>query len=531
VRYEWESEKGRIETATVTLSPVEKGTNLGQEIIAHVPSLQAQLGVLSAKDVAAAASVFCDTEGFYIEHVRYRQTGWRKDGSFGFPGDDTEDATDVDGSHMRELAGYGLLRFPGAVDTSRLSTGAHALLEAASCAPERMSGLLLGTVLAAPIYREADHLAARGFIALAVGPTQAGKTTLVSRLYCLLGAFYSKPSTLETWFSTAATLEQPTHFFRDLPVFIDDFRDTNRDQREAFRTLAMAIGNAAARGRATMGSGGLRVSRRFRPQCLVIATGEHAPEDDGGEEARVLEVDASRGIDSQRLLAIDTKALDAMPHLYRDYIEWCGRQSKESWVERRAAYRLVLNYAAGSGAVTRGCENATTAVMGLVVFREFIEETLGAAEPALVERWLSYVAAVGTDLPRIVKEQTERIVSSRIDGLVLAEVARGARAGEVIVSPLSSGKVSSSSKLQLGWWDGKKVYLRPEETARWVSSQLRAAGRMKRPLSAKGISSALRSRGGDTGQRVQKTIAKKREWVWEVERGHLGSQWDGLLEP
>lgn len=525
VRYEWQTEKGCVESAVVTLPAAETRPNLGQEIIAHVPSLQARLHFSSPRDVAAAAAAFRNTEGFYIELIRYRQTGWRKDGRFGFPGLGDGGQGDLDATHMQPLAGYSLVRLPPSVDTGKVEAGARALLDVVSSAPPSVGGPLLGTMLAAPIYRRQDQLGARGFIALAVGPTQAGKTTLVSRLYCLLGTFYLKPCALETWFSTPATLEQASHFFRDLPLFVDDFRDTDRQHRETFRALAMSVGNAAARGRSTMASGGLRVARRFRPQCLVVATGEHAPEDDGGEEARVLEVDAARGIDSPRLLRLAPEELDAMPHLYRSYIEWCGEQSAESWAQRRSTYQQLLVQASAGKPVTRACENVATTAMGIAVFLQFLQS--GESNPAVVADWQGYFMTFCAELPRLVKEQTDRIFASRIDGLVLSEVARGVRAREVIVSPLSAG---ARDKSQLGWWDQTRVYLRPDVTARWVSDRLRSGGRIQRPLSAKGVGAALRVRGGDTGLRVQKTIDRRREWVWLVERDHLGPEWDGLLD-
>jgi len=523
VCYEWRDAQEIGRRAFIEIA-VPRTADFGRLLARHAPDVIGHLSVRSATQLATAVAALSPFT--FVQFNRFRQTGWRTDGTFAFPLAEDDEANDVDLRHLG-AAGASLLGFPPTADAARALDGAATWLRIAHAAPVATAGTVLGTILAAPMYRREDHLGARGLMTLIVAPTGEGKTTFASRAYSVVGRFHRPPQTLESWTSTGAALESVCHAVRDLPALIDDYRDLDGSSRDTFRTVTMAVGNAAARGRARVGTHGeLRVAAPLPPRCLIVGTAETAPEGDAGEAARILVVGAD-GVDVADLLALASVDLATLPHLYMQFIEWLGGRDTAFWSalrdERRATQLALAGDQSG-----RVAENLSLVYCSWLAFLDFVRQAF-ATVPAIVDGWAMFVDAYAAALPEIARAQSARVSDETLDGLFLNELARGIRAGDIIVPHVGQGQWRPSGPPIVGYYDDHHVYLRTELAADWASRRLQSARRRKTPLSAKALVQALLRRGGTTGTKVHRKIGASREKYRLVERAHLGEGWYGLL--
>lgn len=506
----------------ITLDPAGPGGDLGSPLLRAVPSDLARASVVSRRDVPLAASAFRSPR--FETVVCVRQCGWLPNNTFALPG-----AADVDLTHITGLAGARLWEIPPVADRVAARRGALALLQVCASAPVEVSAPVLGTIFAAPIFRGEGHLAARGFATLVVGPSQRGKTTLLRSACCLLGHFDRQPGCVATWMSTFASLEQALHAYRDLPVFVDDFRETDGDTRDTFRRLVLALGDGVGRGRTASSASGARVARALQPAALLLVTGEQSLDDDAAIAGRVVEVPA-RGIDIAQLLQIAPEQQQAMPHVYAAYLAFVAQLPARYWAAKRAAMR-ALALELGSSE-SRAAENLATIVVALDVTTEFFD-TVFADNPEIIERWRGFVASFRRQLPELMSQHARRIREDAIDEVVLAEIARGMRAGEIRLARLPSSRVApyETKGTLVGAYSRDTLYLRPDILTRWVSDQLLRAKRRHAALGRKTLSRALAVRAGVEGDfRTQRTVEGKVEWLWPIPRAGLGDTWQGLLD-
>lgn len=522
LRYQWRDAEGSSRDAVVELE-APRTADFGRLIARSIPDAMAGLSVRSNRQLSAAIAALTPFTFFPVE--RFRQTGWRGDSTFSLPLDEADTIDDLELGHLRS-PGARLLGLPGMVDIDRARSGASTWLTIARAASVATAGTVFGTMLAAPMARQEQHLGARGFTTLIVAPTGTGKTTFASRAYAVMGRFDRLPNTLESWASAAAAIEATCHTMRDLPVLVDDYRDLDGASRETFRTIAMAVGNGTSRGRREPGAQSkLHVGAAARPKCLLIGTAETAPEGDAGEAARVLVV-SGHNFDVESLLAIDADSLADLPHLYRAFIEWLGRQDEGFWQalrDERAAFRVGLR-AADRGRVA---ENLSSVASALVAFIEFLRQL--EAEDALMDGWRALFDAYCANLPALARQQTARVSEETIDGLFLSELARGIRTGEIALPHVGQSAWRPKGPLIVGYYDGHLVYVRPAIAADWVSRQLLTARRRKLPITPKAVAQALGRRGGRTGEKTQRIFGGNREKFRIVERAHLDESWDGLF--
>ncbi|MRG96520.1 DUF927 domain-containing protein [Polyangium spumosum] len=507
---------------TVTLEPAGSSGDVTSALLRGVPSDLARASVVRRRDVALAASAFRSPR--FETVVRVRQCGWLPDKTFALPGTDV-----VDLQHVSELPGARLWEIPSVLDLRAAREGALALLEVCASAPIEVIAPVVGTVFAAPIFRGEDHLAARGFATLVVGPSQRGKTTLVRSACGLLGRFDQQPGCVATWMSTFTSLEQALHAYRDLPVIIDDFRETDGEARETFRRLVLALGDGSGRGRTGLSAGGARVTRAFQLVALLLATGEQSIDDDAAIAGRIVEVTA-RDIDVARLLEIAPEQRHAMPHTYAAYLAFLSALPEMYWSAQRDAMR-ALALELGSSE-SRAAENLATVVIALNIVTDFFNVTF-VGNPEITGPWQEFMVGFRLRLPEIMREHARRVREEAIDEVVLAEIARGLCVGEIRLARLPTGRAAppdARGKL-VGAYDREKIYLQPDIITRWVSDQLLHAKRRCASLGRKTLGRALAARAGVDGDfRTQRMIEGKVQWLWPVPRSGLSDVWQGLLD-
>jgi len=496
--------------------PVVRGKSASAAIIDALPNARARLSVRRRSHVAAAATAF--TSPGYIVRTAFAQTGWLPDGAFALPG-----TRDVDLARLGRTPGLGLLWIPEHANADLLGVGSEVLLQICRSAKTELTLPLLGTIAAAPMFRRADHLAARGFLTLLAGPSGACKTTLLTRMFSLLGFFWRQPGCVATWRTTYATLEHFVHDLRDLPILLDNFRAADGNAQETFRELVVSLGDGTGRGRTTWSSEGPRVVGASRVNALVVATGEHGFDDDAAVNGRMIEV-VAQGIDRDALLALTPEDLTTLPHIFSAYLRYLGAQTSSSWTRRRE----LMHETAGTlmaRADARTSEHLATIVTALVTFVEFISLTRVSTSDA----WRELAAEFFEALPRVADAQASRVRNDRVDEIVLKEIARGVREGKVRLQPFERREATVGGRL-LGAYDETHLLLLPDVVTRWASDEVRASGRRRQAIGRKELGWALAARGGGDGTRVQRTFAGARHYAWSVRRCSLGPDWDGLLE-
>lgn len=494
------------------LESPERELDRGKAILRAVPSDLARLSVVSTKQVARAAGAF-KSPSFFIERV-VEQTGWLPGSShFALPA-----TPGVDLSRIGSLPGMRLLRFPTVPDLAAARAAVSEVITIMTSAPPEVVAPVIATIAAAPLFRE--KLAARGFITKLSGATGAGKTTLVRTACAMLGDFHQQPGCMTTWRSTTTTLEQAVHTLRDLPVFIDDYRTNDSGATESLRNIAMMVGNGVGRVRSHRRDGELGVESALRGNSLVLATGEHIAEHDGGVAARLLELDA-QDIDFRRLIAIRVDSLRRLPHLYGSYIAWLARLPPDTWLEAKEHHARVCDEL---GRSSRATENVATLLIGLQLLMKFLEHGVNASAVA-IQQYRDVVAVFQNGLPQLVRLQELRIGESTVEQMALSELARGVRSGQVILRSVpDSGSSGPKGGLILGF-DSLNLYLPPSETERWVSSELRRAGVIAKPIGRGNLGAALTERD----QRRQVVLAGRRPHCWVLARARLGDEWRELV--
>ncbi len=493
--------------------PVDGGAALSRAIVAAVPSSLGRLSVKRPGDVAAAAAALASPS--FFSRTTFAQTGWMNDGSFALPG-----AEHVDLRSLGGVQGVRLLKLPSRVDVDAAELATDLLARLCSCAPATVTVPILGTIAASPIHRRSDHLGARGFVTLLAGVSMAGKTTLVRRMYSLLGDFLEQPGAITTWNATAASLEPTLHALRDLPVFIDNFRVV--EAREQFRRVALGLGDGAARDRGAWTGSAIKVAAGLPPKALVIATGEQAPEDDAAISARILQLDAV-DIDRKSLWEIEATSLRTLPHLFGAYLLYVSALPPEWWSHRRQEMKDLAAALPHAGEA-RTAENIATMTAGFATFAEFVRRTFPSAE----RRWRTLTESFADKLEEFALQQARRVIDERLDAVVLREVARGLRERQVRLERLRGRSQSDAPGRLLGAYDHTAIYLIPDVLTRWANDQLRAAGRRREPIGRKELGTALKGRGGPDGERMQRSIAGRVHGVWVVRRDGLGDDWAGL---
>jgi hypothetical protein len=332
-----------------------------------------------------------------------------------------------------------------------------------------------------------------------------------------------------TGLSTFTSLEQALHAYRDLPVFIDDFRETDGAARETFRRLVLALGDGSGRGRTGLSAGGARITRALQLVALLLATGEQSIDDDAAIAGRIVEVTA-RDIDVASLLRIAPEKRHAMPHTYAAYLAFLSALPERYWFAQREAMR-ALALELGSSE-SRAAENIATIVITLDIVTDFFNVTF-AANSSITRPWQEFMAGFRQRLPEIMSEHARRVREEAIDEVVLAEIARGLCAGEIRLARLPTGRIAppdARGKL-VGAYDREKIYLQPDIITRWVSDQLLRAKRRRDALGRKTLGRALAARVGVGGDfRTQRTIDGKVQWLWPVPRSGLSDVWQGLLD-
>ncbi len=494
------------------LEPCERELDRGKAIVRALPSDIARLSVTNTKHVALAAAAL-KAPDFFVEHV-VEQSGWLPGSDqFALPG-----APGVDLRRIASVPGARLLRFPSNPDEAATRQAVTELVAILESAPAEVTVPVIGAMVAAPIFDQ--KLRARGFITKVSGATGSGKTTLVRTAYCLVGDFFLQPGCMATWRSTTTTIEQLVHVMRHLPAFIDDYRTTDRGATETLRDVAMMVGNGVGRVRSIRRDGALGMEPALRANALVVATGEHIAEHDGGVAARILEIDA-RDIDFARLVSLQPDALKKLPHLYVGYIRWLALMPEETWVEAREQHRALCDTL---DRTSRAVENVATLLVSLQLLLKFLEYGLRVASPQL-QRYQAAMTSFENSVPELLRVQQLRIREATVEQMALSELARGIRAGEVIVRRPPGDRASpQSAPLTIGY-DEEYVYLPPTETERWVSNQLRRAGVVDKPLGRRNLGAALAKRE----EPRQMTLDGRRTHFWVMERSRLGDEWRDLL--
>jgi tRNA A37 threonylcarbamoyladenosine biosynthesis protein TsaE len=385
-------------------------------------------------------------------------------------------------------------------------------------APPDIVAPVIATIAAAPVFRE--KLQARGFITKLSGPTGAGKTTLVRSAYAMLGDFHQQPGCITTWRSTTTTLEQAVHTLRDLPVFIDDYRTNDSGATESLRNIAMMAGNGVGRVRSHRRDGELGVESALRGNSLVLATGEHIAEHDGGVAARLLELDA-HDIDYRRLIGISVDGLRRLPHLYGSYVAWLALLPRDTWLEAQGHHAIACD---DLGRSSRATENVATLLIGLQLFMKFLERGVSATNLA-VQQYQDVVNTFQADLPQLIRLQELRIGEATIEKMALSELARGVRSGQVALRHVPDSAASGPKSGLIIGFDSQNLYLPPSETERWVSDQLRRAGVIAKPIGRGNLGSSLTERD----QRRQVVLAGRRPHCWVLARVRLSDEWRELF--
>ena len=373
------------------------------------------------------------------------------------------------------------------------------------------------------------HLLARGFTTILVAPSGAGKTTFVRSCYCLLGNFDRQPGCVATWTSTYTALEQAMHAYRDLPVSIDDFRETEGNARDAFCRLVLSIGDASGRARTTLGTSNTRTAWAVQPGGLLLVTGEQCVDDDAAIAGRVVEV-PGEDIQIARLLQIQPSRRLLMPHVFAAFLGFVARLPDEYWAEKRAAM-LDLRLKLG-GTASRAGETLAPIATALNVVCDCFNMTLGR-DSEVATRWREFVDRFHQGLPHLASEHAARIDDAQIDEVALTEMARGLQAGEIRLARLRSGRgpgPDARGRL-VGAYDDEYLYLFPSIIARWVSDQLLRSARRTQAIGRKTLKAALERRVGRQLLRIQLRIeGRNGVWVWCVPRAGLSDAWAGVLD-
>lgn len=511
IRYTMPS--GDVRTKEVALDP---GTSFTAAIIDSVPSGLARISVAKRNEVAPAARAF--TSPTFASRTIYGQTGWLSDGTFVFPG-----GQNVSLQALGASPGLALLNVPATPDPMCVQRGADVLLRIYASAPPSVVGGVLGTIFAGPMFRRPEHLGARSCTTMLAGPSGVGKTLLVSSAYSLLGNFRCQPSCITTWRTTLPTLEAYLHVLRDHAVYVDNFRLADDGVKERFRQVVISVGDGVARGKSASGRGGVRVVGAHKANAILLATGEDAFAADAAVSARLLEFPAD-DIDCRELLKITADELACLPHLFSAFVHWLSTFSPSDWEKKRMvmtqlAEGLTLH------AEARTSEHLALIVTAFLTFCEFACNSVLRGEMS----WGPIAREFALEVPGVASKQARRVREERIDQLVLREVARALREGRVSLEPLGSQRLPSRGTL-LGAFDADEIYLIPDITTKWASTELRSAGRRADVIGRKGLGWALQARGGDDGSIRFLTISGRRTRAWRIARSGLEEGWEGLLD-
>jgi hypothetical protein len=443
------------------------------------PSLSAAAGALA--HCRAAVQEFSPAPALRLiyKHLGFRKIDGRwyflhAGGGIGAEGANRGVLVQLDGP----LAFYRLPDPPEGAALAEAVRASLALLDDQQLAPQRITFPLVGAAYRAPLGRADTSVSL-------TGPTGGGKSELAARAQQHFGREMDRLRLPGNWNSTANQLGELAFLAKDSLLVVDDFKpggnrhDIDRAHAKG-DTLFRGLGNGAGRGRCRP-DGSLATARP--PRCLALSTGEDAVRGESCQ-ARNVAIPVNKG--NVRIAALSPHQEAGDRGLYAAamsaYLRWLAADydaiqarlpDERAALRDRALAELTAAHARVPGAVA-------DLYLGLQHFFDFALQA-GAIDQVLHEAlcrqgWEALLEAA--------RHQAAAVAGQDPAELFLRLLASAITSGRAHLASRSGGRPAKAASWgwrrrkvgtggyarnqwdargsQIGWLDGKDVYLDPD---------------------------------------------------------------------
>jgi hypothetical protein len=150
-----------------------------------------------------------------------------------------------------------------------------------------------------------------------LGTTGRWKTAL-ARLVCQLYGHFDDEGDLLSWASTYASWETHSHMLKDMLLILDDFKRGTTDARQVTKFIQHYRDSTGRQRRRT----DLSALPSKRARCIVLATGEDAPQLQPSVAARLLYIPVGPGALAQPRLDAAQETIGDLHGLTPDFLAW-----------------------------------------------------------------------------------------------------------------------------------------------------------------------------------------------------------------
>ena len=424
--------------------------------------------------------------------VVYTHLGWRKiEGKWTF----LHSAGAVGAEGVQTETDSRLSRYRLPETTEDIKFAVEASLELLKIGPARVTLPLLSLTYLAPlteVFRKVGLEPA--FICFLFGTTGSLKSSVSALFLNHYGSDFSGKSLPGSFRDTANSLEKRSFQAKDVLFDIDDFYPS-ADQKEGRKIeqtaqqLIRAYGDRVGRGRMASDTS---LRKDYPPRGMLLASGEELPQGQSSG-ARLFVIEMGRGDVNMDKLSRAQESREKLAHSMRGFLEWLSPQMDELPGKLRERFKKLREKAKTEGQHLRLPETISWLFIGFETFLDF-----AATAGTIDDETKNELAEEGWEvLNSMALEQSQRVQAERpaqkfidllkellvqkriylknLDGL---EPTAPEKFGWIKTLDLNGEENYQPGKIaeQLGWTDGKYMYLLPDSTYKEISTFCRNQG-------------------------------------------------------